>query len=1251
MTETNIVDVEKITSKQVTLDIDDYYSVHYPIINQIGSGKVIKLTGFRLSKPNTIADSGWKISIAISRNGNLFHIVKDFELKDDDIGSAIDVIVRENDIYLEEGDSLYVRFTGTFIVGYNSYHKAIIAYDEIADEAIITSLDRSALVLRTTPVSTTLNGVTYGGGKFVAVGHSGVILTSTDGITWTARTSNTTENLFFCIYANGLYVAVGNGGVIVTSSDGITWTSQTTPITTNLRGIAYGNGTFVVVGFSGTVLTSSNGTSWSSQSGLSGEIRSVAYGNSYFVIVGNGGAIYTSTNGTSFVTRTSGHSNNHRGVTYENNRFIAVGTDGTVVTSLDGITWKLRISNQTSTPINKVFWQSIYINDKHYAVGHDASIIKSEHIPYLINGGVNWEKYCTGGYSNKNFYGIAQGNNTVVVVGEDGYIVSSKSRSGLELTSRRWKYASGTTYNLNWESNKEIDTVASQTEGLEIVHDQNTTNLTDGEIVKYGIHTTDRGQVFKKTRTENWTYKTPSSHSYGFNDSGPIIQVNGFTIVGIPFDSPSNSNGYGYDYHSLTTPATFGCVVVLDSSGQVLQVLIQDNTVYTGNAFFFGSNVAISSDKTRLAIGARQIFDNSSNYIGENGLIFIYTFNPSTGAITTTADATISGTSPSLGLTLSTSSNLRLYEHYAFDPKDKDILFVSSHARQGSSPYTYGLYIWKYNLSNLSSITVTGGDQRSQLEAKGNWNDTGWNSSAGDDNSFGNIVVSSKYVVIGSARFHKGFDNSAYGRVDVFDHNLNWIKELIPDTVMPSGSADRGIYLFGGKTYNYYGNVTQRLAINEKVIAISHEDLNSWTNGDSLSHRRFLVYVFDSNTLKFKYGIPRHYYNGHQYGSQMRDIRCNAKYIVFGCRTADFSQSNEGALDVHDIDTGDHLITVDMVNDAEPNTEAFSRGSSFDIDFDSNPDILTTIVPRGNSNKGMLKRFTLADSGTPSELTIDISSTNSSTTYIHANSSSAVATLTSNSSFENTRAYANSPNTFYIPQFNINHTTDATELQKRTGIVFYLAGGNSGPSSAASKLATVDDYSDASGNQASPGLFYNGATGPYIAGITNGTTIYYNNWSTNFAVECTLDSYIDHYSHKMNWGSDDCYTAFRVYTGAGYSTGTLTGYIGEFRWYATGTYYQNNAYMYNSSGTQIRSQVNSYFGTYAGKFEWDIRFYSDGIYCTSTGTYGANDFNGRGYGWTLPNKFYLQFYGYALGTYCCSGNAHTDNILYYNYYA
>ena len=62
MAEPNIVNVEKIKSKQVTLDIDQYYSIHYPIINETGSGKVIKLTGFRISKHHQNANSNWKIS-------------------------------------------------------------------------------------------------------------------------------------------------------------------------------------------------------------------------------------------------------------------------------------------------------------------------------------------------------------------------------------------------------------------------------------------------------------------------------------------------------------------------------------------------------------------------------------------------------------------------------------------------------------------------------------------------------------------------------------------------------------------------------------------------------------------------------------------------------------------------------------------------------------------------------------------------------------------------------------------------------------------------------------------------------------------------------------------------------------------------------------------------------------------------------------------------------------------------------------
>jgi hypothetical protein len=56
---------------------------------------------------------------------------------------------------------------------------------------------------------TSLSGVTYGNGLFVAVGSYGTILTSPDGVSWTARASGTSNFLNGVTYANGLFVAVG----------------------------------------------------------------------------------------------------------------------------------------------------------------------------------------------------------------------------------------------------------------------------------------------------------------------------------------------------------------------------------------------------------------------------------------------------------------------------------------------------------------------------------------------------------------------------------------------------------------------------------------------------------------------------------------------------------------------------------------------------------------------------------------------------------------------------------------------------------------------------------------------------------------------------------------------------------------------------------------------------------------------------------------------------------------------------------
>ena len=56
----------------------------------------------------------------------------------------------------------------------------------------------------------TFNAVTYGGGLFVAVGHSGTIATSPDGQAWTLRNSGVSNESHCICYANGVFVAGGD---------------------------------------------------------------------------------------------------------------------------------------------------------------------------------------------------------------------------------------------------------------------------------------------------------------------------------------------------------------------------------------------------------------------------------------------------------------------------------------------------------------------------------------------------------------------------------------------------------------------------------------------------------------------------------------------------------------------------------------------------------------------------------------------------------------------------------------------------------------------------------------------------------------------------------------------------------------------------------------------------------------------------------------------------------------------------------
>lgn len=93
----------------------------------------------------------------------------------------------------------------------------------------------AAWTSRASPNSFILNGLSYGSGKFVAVGFNRVIVTSTDGLVWSTQAASDTA--FYqgnaVIWDDAQFVMVGDKNfgaaqppLIATSPDGVTWTRR-----------------------------------------------------------------------------------------------------------------------------------------------------------------------------------------------------------------------------------------------------------------------------------------------------------------------------------------------------------------------------------------------------------------------------------------------------------------------------------------------------------------------------------------------------------------------------------------------------------------------------------------------------------------------------------------------------------------------------------------------------------------------------------------------------------------------------------------------------------------------------------------------------------------------------------------------------------------------------------------------------------------------------------------------------------------
>jgi hypothetical protein len=102
-----------------------------------------------------------------------------------------------------------------------------------------------------------LYGVTYGAGRFVAVGSNNIILNSTDGSDWATVSPLDDGGEWRGVAYNGagMFVAVARGGAIASSADGVSWTLQEASLESGAewRSVTYGGGRFVAVSYTGRI--------------------------------------------------------------------------------------------------------------------------------------------------------------------------------------------------------------------------------------------------------------------------------------------------------------------------------------------------------------------------------------------------------------------------------------------------------------------------------------------------------------------------------------------------------------------------------------------------------------------------------------------------------------------------------------------------------------------------------------------------------------------------------------------------------------------------------------------------------------------------------------------------------------------------------------------------------------------------------------------------------------------------------------
>lgn len=351
-----------------------------------------------------------------------------------------------------------------------------------------SSIAQSDWQQQTTGIDETryLVDVAYGSGKFIGVGGmtNAIVLVSTNGRSWTKIETSITNILRGVSFVGGKFIAVGELGTIITSQDGLSWTNRNSCVTESLNAVAYGNGLFVAVGDNGSITRSSDGGSWTCGTSITNSYTGIAFGNNVFVAVGSAaesqmscgeGVVVSSTDGILWTRRTIHTGSIPLDVTFGNGIFVTAGIDFeaeiagggciggfyTMLTASNGIDW-VSITNGPNWRTSIGFGHNVFVSVGSFDI-------------IVFKDAEDWRQTYTA--SGLFLSGVAFGNGRFVAVGGGKVMLAlvDCSLSGATISpSGRLEFwlngATGELYTieasndlLNWEP---LLTIAAQDEPL-----------------------------------------------------------------------------------------------------------------------------------------------------------------------------------------------------------------------------------------------------------------------------------------------------------------------------------------------------------------------------------------------------------------------------------------------------------------------------------------------------------------------------------------------------------------------------------------------------------------------------------------------------------------------------------------------------------------------------------------------------------------------------------------------------------------